>query len=299
MNNKTTISDNDFPGLFISADYTSKKAQNFFLIMNATLLIVLIITAFVSENFNQTILKNVTFFLLLVALILNIIIYYSQFEKTWYEGRAVAESIKTLSWKYMMISRPFETSNESEADKIFLDYLNSLIGKKKSFFDLVGGKFSSVNQITVKMRNVRNLNYDKRLNIYSTERLKNQLHWYKKKSNTNRTKKTYLFLLNACLIIFILAAIAFDFEWIERIKMVSFLITFITSILAWMQIKNYQELSYSYALTAHELSIIRSKTKLVDSESKLSDFVDDSETAISREHTMWLARRDHLHLFDK
>jgi len=42
------------------------------------------------------------------------------------------------------------------------------------------------------------------------------------------------------------------------------------------------------------------KTKLaslLDTESEFSEFVDDSETAISREHTLWLARRDNIELF--
>jgi hypothetical protein len=34
--------------------------------------------------------------------------------------------------------------------------------------------------------------------------------------------------------------------------------------------------------------------KLVHQEAELSSFVADAETAISREHTLWLARRDHL-----
>ena len=101
------------------------------------------------------------------------------------------------------------------------------------------------------------------------------------------------------LIICILVLLIFKVDWLENIKIIAFAITLITSVIAWMQIKNYQELTHSYALTAHELSVIKSKIGQVDSEKSLDNFVDDSETAISREHTMWLARRDHLHLFNR
>jgi len=45
--------------------------------------------------------------------------------------------------------------------------------------------------------------------------------------------------------------------------------------------------------TARELSIIRDRIDWVD-EAEWPQFVSDSEDAISREHTMWLARHGHL-----
>jgi len=295
MINKVKISDNDFPGLFGKADYASTRAQKNYLIINTAFLIVLIVVAFVFENFDQREFKFISLSLIFVLLIINITIFYFQFEQKWYEGRAIAESIKTLSWKYMMKSRPFESSlGDAMAEKKFIAYLNSLIGEKKSFFKLVGGKFSSLSQITSKMKDLRSFDYKLRLDIYEVYRLNNQLKWYKQKSELNKSRKTYLLLFNAFLMILILFVIVFDLELIAGIRIKSVLIVIIVSTLAWLHIKRHQELSYSYALTAHELRIIKSKIKNVDSDSKLNDFVDDSETAISREHTMWLARRENL-----
>jgi hypothetical protein len=70
--------------------------------------------------------------------------------------------------------------------------------------------------------------------------------------------------------------------------------TLTASFLAWLQVKQHEELAHSYAVAAHELSFVREAGKLVHQEAELSSFVADAETAISRKHTLWLARRDHL-----
>jgi hypothetical protein len=59
----------------------------------------------------------------------------------------------------------------------------------------------------------------------------------------------------------------------------------------WLQTKQHQVLAHAYAVTAQELSSIRSLIQWQESESDWSAFVDDAETAISREHTLWRAKR--------
>jgi hypothetical protein len=66
------------------------------------------------------------------------------------------------------------------------------------------------------------------------------------------------------------------------------------SLLAWMQVKQYQELSQSYAIAAQELGLISALAKHSQSEADFSAFVADAETAMSREHTLWTARRDKI-----
>ena len=59
-----------------------------------------------------------------------------------------------------------------------------------------------------------------------------------------------------------------------------------------MQAKRYSELAASYALTAHEISLIREQALNPSTEEEFSKFVSDAENAFSREHTQWSARRD-------
>lgn len=64
------------------------------------------------------------------------------------------------------------------------------------------------------------------------------------------------------------------------------------AILVWMQSKRFTELSTSYSLAAHEISLIRERSKNSFTENDFSIFVGDAENAFSREHTQWAARKD-------
>ena len=62
--------------------------------------------------------------------------------------------------------------------------------------------------------------------------------------------------------------------------------------LTWIQVKRFSELAAAYGLTAHELGVIRNDLESVIDENGFAQFVVDSESAFSREHTQWLARKD-------
>ncbi|MBD3696924.1 SLATT domain-containing protein [Klebsiella pneumoniae] len=72
---------------------------------------------------------------------------------------------------------------------------------------------------------------------------------------------------------------------------ISILTTIASSLVGWIQVKRYSELSASYILTAHEIGVIKEQASYVSSESDFSSFIRDAETAFSREHTQWIARR--------
>jgi hypothetical protein len=65
-----------------------------------------------------------------------------------------------------------------------------------------------------------------------------------------------------------------------------------TAAIAWNQLNQNRNLVAAYRLTARELSIIRDRVANVD-EASWAAFVSDAEDAVSREHTMWLARHGH------
>ena len=61
--------------------------------------------------------------------------------------------------------------------------------------------------------------------------------------------------------------------------------------LSWLQVKQHQELKQAYTTAAQELNFILSLSDEIDTENAFSKFVLDSENAISREHTLWLAQK--------
>src|SRR6266853_2951693 len=56
------------------------------------------------------------------ALVVEGFLYQIKPERTWYEGRAAAESVKTLSWRYAVGGEPFNvgTRPERETEELFL-----------------------------------------------------------------------------------------------------------------------------------------------------------------------------------
>jgi hypothetical protein len=60
---------------------------------------------------------------------------------------------------------------------------------------------------------------------------------------------------------------------------------------AWTQLGRNDELSKSYALANQELLNIKALANTVETEQELAKVVRDGEGAISREHTMWIAKR--------
>jgi hypothetical protein len=64
-----------------------------------------------------------------------------------------------------------------------------------------------------------------------------------------------------------------------------------SAVLSWTQAKKHKELSASFSLATHEITLIKGESVSVKSEKDLSQFVVNSETAFSREHTQWVARK--------
>ena len=57
--------------------------------------------------------------------------------------------------------------------------------------------------------------------------------------------------------------------------------------------KQHQELKQAYTTTVQELNMILAGAERISTDTELSKFVLDSENAISREHTLWLAQKRH------
>ena len=64
------------------------------------------------------------------------------------------------------------------------------------------------------------------------------------------------------------------------------------SAVAWVQGRRFSDLAQSYAIASQDIAAALSLLQGIDSEQRFSSFVGDAENAISREHTLWVARRD-------
>ena len=77
----------------------------------------------------------------------------------------------------------------------------------------------------------------------------------------------------------------------DALDVVAVFTTFAAAIAAWTQFRRHDELSKSYSLAAHELAFLRAEVEDAGNERTFRKAVDDTESAISREHTMWMAKR--------
>ena len=132
-----------------------------------------------------------------------------------------------------------------------------------------------------------------RLTYYRANRIVDQQTWYAKKAAANKRLVDRFFI---ALLATIGIAILFSITKVQyptaSFWPTDFFVTLAAGLLSWIQAKRFQELSASYALAAHEISLIRQQAGVAMNDIELSKFIGDSENAFSREHTQWIARKD-------
>jgi protein-S-isoprenylcysteine O-methyltransferase Ste14 len=228
---------------------------------------------------------------LLGALGCAIFLFWGKPDRHWYSGRAVAESIKTITWRYISRAEPFNNDNDIDFHNFKLK-IRAILDQNKDVAGLLNTHLDGL-QITSKMTDARARSIEDRIQNYHSNRIAEQQIWYAKKAAANKRKVTIYF---SALVLLIVLSIVFSVSKIAYPKVAywptDFLVTVAAGLLSWIQAKRYQELAVSYSLTAHEISMIRQQTSQSMTEKDFSDFVGDAENAFSREHTQWVARKD-------
>lgn len=290
------LSDADLPPLYHAADRSSLEAQKSFLWATRLRLLGILGAAFFglfvwkygsSPVSWAGVLAAASFFM---ALVIEAYLYQSKPERTWYEARAAAESVKTLSWRYAVGGEPFNIgAPEVQVADLFLDRLTGLFEVVKHL-DLVPPD-STTEQITPHMRNVRASSLTDRKSVYEQGRVENQQTWYQRKAAWNKaTAAGWTKVMLATEIVGVVCAILKAVGTIEG-DVLSFTGAIVAAITAWFQTKQYRTLATAYAVTALELASVRSKIANQNSEADWAKFVSDAEEAFSREHTLWKASR--------
>lgn len=289
------IGDEDLPALFRAADDLSRSSQKSYLLMMSLNIILIILAsvlgaislATVSAKSNISLISSI---IIGTSIVVTYITDAQKLDKDWYDGRAVAESVKTKAWRFMMRSDPYANEN---AATLFSNTIRGIREERRSFVAKLNASSASGNQITEKMESVRELDLEQRRALYLQERIENQRNWYSSKAELNRlSAKKWFRLMLGCQIAALVMSFA-SVRWFNlSVNTVSIFTTCASSALAWLQLKRHQELSNSYSLAAQELSTIAEQGRSVNTETGFALFVSDAENAISREHTLWSARRD-------
>jgi hypothetical protein len=289
---------NDYPNYFQACDKLSIDSQKNYLNIIRADLMAMILAALLAIYYFQTtesklLIYIVTGLSLLLGLILTIILKSKKYEDTWYQGRALAESCKTITWRFAMCSEYFESSLSTEdAKERFIFRIKEVVNEFSNLSSALNSKILNKEIITGKMMELRNLSVQKKKDYYIDNRIENQKEWYAKKAEWNKGRSNFWFwvviISQAVALISIVFLIKFpDNNW----NLVGLLTTIASSAISWLQIKQHQELKQAYTTAAEELNFIKELSYKVKDDEQLSEFILDSENAISREHTMWIAQR--------
>ncbi|MGR5281398.1 DUF4231 domain-containing protein [Photobacterium damselae] len=284
-----------YPDLFVSADNASKASQKCFLRLTICHAFVLLIGTLLSINVQPT--KEYSMIVAvfyILALVLSYNLGKNRYEKNWYNGRAIAESIKTSTWKYCMRATPYADDVSIQIPNAnFRNMLTQIIRSNNELGEIVQAHQNTDEQITTAMQDLRKMSLEDRKNYYLKYRIDEQRQWYATKaSNNNKMHKRWfisLMLMQGLALLCVLLRIAYP-EW--QYWPTDVLALGATFIISWTQIKKHNELSSSYSLTAQEIGIIRGNIEEVVTEEQFSEYVNSSEMAFSREHTQWIARKD-------
>lgn len=281
----------DFPALYISANAASLTGQRHFMramkFRLGGLLVAALAGVFAGFEVSRVPAGWVALFAFLLAVGAELYTLTRRPDRVWYEGRAAAESVKTLAWRFAV--RGEEYDNDRDVEVRFRRDVRSLLQDLESLHLPVEGAGSS--QITEAMRACRAAPFASRKALYKAARIQEQMGWYSRKARFNDLRNhRWTIALITFEILGVFGAILLVTGWVafDALGLVSAVAAGVT---AWTQAKQYQSLSTAYAVTSQELADVVSELDALTDESLWPKFVAESEEAISREHTLWRASR--------
>jgi hypothetical protein len=225
---------------------------------------------------------------LIIATILRWVTRVNRPNRAWFDGRAVAESVKTAAWRFVMHAVPY-SGDTSHAERTFVDRVQAIMAERRDL-SLASAETASVSQISPRMREIRALPFLARRRTYLASRLSDQIDWYSRRGHDHRVAARRWFVIGVVFELAALAAAVLRVADLGAVNLIGVFTTFAAGVTAVNQLHGHDELARSYGLAAQELSSVGTLLEAADEQQFLS-LVGDAEGAISREHTMWMAKR--------
>lgn len=292
------LSDSELPDLFQTADKNAIRAQRGYLRGVRVELLLLTLGALTSVytfRIGTADWSSITAALAFgAALVVRVVRVLNQSDTIWYEGRAVAESVKSLAWRYAVGGEPFamhnqapgsvETQLSARVRQTLRDVSGLVIATAR------GNKREGVH-VTKRMTEIRTQSLAARKDSYIYGRIQDQIRWYGRRStfNTRRAQmwNSLLFFIElgglAAAILRAVNVLQFDLLGVAA--------TLSAAVMTWLQAKRHTSLAASYAVAERELRDIETQAQSIVDEQEWAQFVAEAEEAISREHKLWRASR--------
>jgi hypothetical protein len=209
-------------------------------------------------------------------------------ERAWYDARAGAESVKTLSWQFATGGGEFpRDDDEDEVQRRFLERLREIMSSLRT----VGtSTAASESQVTQRMLDLRSASLDTRQAAYRRGRIDDQREWYAGKAAWNEKRRSVWAVAALSLqAVGFGAGLARAFSGLD-LDLLGFAAAMTAGITAWARTKDYAELAEAYAVTAQEIGLL-SDEPVPNDEENWALYLEEAELAFSREHTLWRARK--------
>ncbi|MFG2934074.1 DUF4231 domain-containing protein [Streptomyces achromogenes] len=289
-----TVAYEDFPALYRAADANSLRGQRRHLLMTRFQLGALVIAA----AFGVVVLRVrggtdvaavVASTAFGAALVGDVYMLKERPDRQWYAGRALAESMKTLAWRYMVGGHPLAITalTDEQAEDLLLVRFAEIEADVEPVL-LIPDR-GSPEQVTEGMRRVRALPLEQRRELYLRARIRDQQDWYGTKARWNERRATQWSVALATLELLGLTAGVLKSDGMIGLDLLGLAAALAAAGAAWVQTKQHQNLATAYAMAHHELATIGARVRHLGTEEAWADFVAGSEDAVSREHTLWRA----------
>jgi hypothetical protein len=288
----------DYPPLYQESDLQAINAQKrHFMFVRAKIAFLVIIAATMSISWEEepgfrTNAAALLATLLVISTAFTAIASARRYDQDWLNFRAIAESIKTEAWLFMMQVKPYDEGiTEIHAEDRYLKRSAEVIYRRPSTCSRLALHLKESPQITKQMREMRNETFERHRDFYVQERIGDQITWYVQKAKWNRRREsfwfaiTWLLELSAALTAIIVIILTNTF-----INPVGIITTAGAGVLSWINARSYSEPAESYGFVAQELVLLRDRAKAASTNQGLSKVVLETETTINQEHTIWMAR---------
>ena len=238
--------------------------------------------------------RNATFGIVALAFLLSIAVqsysFWAKVERKWFICRAVAESMKAISWRYCTRAGEFQ-GDDGPADSTLVYSLQQVEKEARNQVALQFPPATRSMEVHSDLKTLREQVWQQRREEYLAYRLDDQIAWYEHRTYLNSRNAK---ILSGTIVTTQVSGVAMAFYFLllgfDLTPHVALVVTIIASLLAWTQTRQYAELVEPYRTASTELRNIRDRVGRAGDESEFTACIVESELAISREHSSWLAR---------